>query len=143
MLSYQMLCPSSWAWCMRVRAVAIGVSLLSLLLSLAAARPRSIARCPDLVYPTRVALAAVERGGQPGVGDRQRVDSSTNVRAPRQSTLASLWAREILAASTFQASTARTPWILLAAMQTPMPVPQTSSPTAPVSPLTARPTAAA
>ena len=83
MLSYQMLCPSSWAWCMRVRTGGHR-SISPLASSVVAGRrrgPRSVSIAADLVYPARVTLAAVERRRQPGVGDRERVVLAQRSRA--------------------------------------------------------------
>jgi len=64
-------------------------------------------------------------------------------RSPRQRTLASLWARVMRASHSVRQSAARTPGILLAAIDMPMPVPQTRMPKRALPEATSRDTATA
>ena len=68
--------------------------------------------------------------------------SAPTMRPPMQTTLAWLWARASRAVVTSWTTAARTPSILLAAMEMPMPVPQAHTPSWARPSVTARPTAA-
>jgi hypothetical protein len=86
--------------------------------------------------------SSFERGRQPGVEDGLGVAWQEQARAQADD-VGVVVGRDRRAASVFQGATARTPRSLLAAMLTPMPEPQTSTPRVPLSLRTARPTLAA